>query len=178
MYTNGTSPTMKLNYNIVLGEMQFIDPQGDTLTVVNEYTLERVQIGQALYYNNYKQGYYEVIASYPVLKLASQQVMQQIRSEDVLNNGYGTSPGQSTAARSVRYFDTSQKILKDIVLTRKVFYFIIDQNERIYPASRANLMKIGKKHNKALARYLKDESINFKKEEDLKKVLTFFSQLG
>lgn len=35
-----------------------------------------------------------------------------------------------------------------------------------------------KKHKKAIARYLKDESIDFKKEEDLKKLLVFFSQLS
>ena len=178
MYTHGTSATIRLNYNLLLGEMQFISPKADTATLVNEYALKRVQMGQSLFYNDYRQGYVEVITSYPGIKLGIKQVFHQIRTENVGDNGYGVSPGQSTKVTSLRDPNTSQKILVDRVLTKKASYFVIDRNERIYKASKASFMKIGKSYKKEIARYLEEESIDFNKEADLQKLVAFFSQLG
>jgi hypothetical protein len=178
IYTNGTSATVKLNYNLLIGEMQFIDPKGDTSTLVNEYALKRVQLGQALFYNDYRQGYFEVIVSYPVIKLASNQVMQREGSENAGDNGYGISAGPTTSVASVRSPNTSQTMPTDVVLNKEVSYFVIDQNDRIYKASKATFLKIGKKHRKVIAKYLEDESIDFNKEADLRKLVEFFSQLS
>ena len=46
VYRNGVSGAGQLNYNRLLGEMQFIDPKGDTMALADEQNVAHVTIGQ------------------------------------------------------------------------------------------------------------------------------------
>ena len=48
-YLSGTVSNGRLNYNLLLGEMQFIDPEGDTLSLAGETTLDHVRVGMTCF---------------------------------------------------------------------------------------------------------------------------------
>lgn len=175
IYTDGKPPAVKLNYNFLLGEMQFINPNGDTANITNEYTLRYVTIGKDLFYHDYKKGYLEIIAEYPPIRLGLKQVLYIIRMETIGNNGYVSTKELTTAATHVSHPITIAPF--DAFIGKDVSYFLIDQNSLIRSANKANLLKVFGRHKKTIAKYLDDNDTDFRKEEDLKKLLQFCSNL-
>ena len=68
-----------MNYNIFLGEIQFIDTKGDTLSLANPETIDSVAIDTSLIY--YKKGYLQVIAAYGSYKLVKREKLNFGRSK-------------------------------------------------------------------------------------------------
>ena len=179
-FLTGASTAGKLNYSLLLGEMHFISPSHDTLSLANESMIKRITIEENQFYYDAKHGYLEVVSDYQSIKLAVKQIFRVAGLEKV--GGYQ----QSSAVSSIKNYsmiangNSSVKTLEakgDIVLSKEKLYFFIDQNSRFYKANKSNLLKIYVKHKKAIETYLKEESIDFDKEENLKKILGFCSQL-
>lgn len=179
-FFTGVSTAGKLNYSLLLGEMHFISPSRDTLSLANEATIKEIKIGENQFYYDSKNGYLEVIADYQSIKLAIKQLFRVAGLEKI--GGYQ----QSSAVSSIKNYsmiangNSSVKTLEakgDIVLSKEKLYFFVDQNNRFYNANKSNLLKIFVKHKKAIEAYIKEESIGFDSEESLKKILLFSSQL-
>ena len=49
-FFNASPATAKLNYNFQLGEVQFLNLTGDTLSLANEQTIKQIQIGDNIFY--------------------------------------------------------------------------------------------------------------------------------
>lgn len=179
-FFTGTTTAGKLNYNLLLGEMQFISPSSDTLSLANEATIKEIKIGENRFYYDLKNGYLEVREEYQSIKLAIKQSFRVAGIEKI--GGYQ----QSSAVSSIKNYsilangNSSVKRLEakgDIVLSKEKLYFFIDQNNRFYKANKSNLLKIFVKNKKTIESYIRDESIDFDNEESLKKILLFCSQL-
>src|SRR6476620_2051112 len=95
-FANGSSSVAKFNYNILLGEMQFIDQKGDTLSLTDDYSIQVVAIGQELFYYDYPKNYLEMIADYSIVKLAAKKTLTLLESEK--KAGYGQSTGASSVS--------------------------------------------------------------------------------
>ncbi len=176
----GTPTAGKLNYNLLLGEMHFISPAKDTLSLANESAIKEIKIGENQFYYDPKNGYLEVVTDYHSIKLAIKQMFRVAGLEKV--GGYQ----QSSAVSSIKNYsmiangNSSVKTLEakgDIVLSKEKLYFFVDQNNRFYKANKSNLLKIFAKNKKAIETYLKAQSIDFNSEENLEKILKFCSQL-
>lgn len=179
-FFTGASIASKLNYSLLLGEMHFVSPAGDTLSLANESTIKEIKIGENQFYYDLKNGYLEVTADYQFIKLAIKQLFRVAGLEKI--GGYQ----QSSAVSSIKNYsmiangNSSVKTLEakgDIVLSKEKLYFFIDQNNRFYKANKSNLLKIFAKNKKVIETYLKEQSIDFNKEESLKQALLFCSQL-
>ena len=96
VYRNGVSGAGNLNYNRLLGEMQFIDAKGDTMALADEQNIAYVTIGSDRFYVNPGKGCPEVIADHGTVKLAKQVVMKSMRAEKKV--AYGQSSGASSVA--------------------------------------------------------------------------------
>lgn len=178
-YINNVSAA-KLNYSILLGEVHFIDAKRDTLSLANEHLIKMISIGDSKFYYDKETGYVEEIASDDNIKLAIRQVMIVVNSEK--EGAYGHSSAVSSI-RTYNSFSTGNgqiqklQINGDILLTKGISYFLIDQNKRIHLATKPNFLKVYAKHKKAVAAYIKEEVIDFKIEKDLKKLLLFCNGL-
>lgn len=146
-FFTGATTAGKLNYNLLLGEMHFISPSGDTLSLANESTIKEIKIGENQFYYDPKNGYLEVKADYQSIKLAIKQLFRVAGIEKI--GGYQ----QSSAVSSIKNYsmiangNSSVKRLEakgDIVLSKEKLYFFIDQNNRFYKANKSNLLKISK----------------------------------
>ena len=178
--TSGTLSKGKFNYNLLLGEMHFIQRAGDTLAIANEFNIKQIVIGQDTFYYDVKFGYLQIKAHYSSVKLAAQQKLT------ILNNEKETAYGQSSAVSAIRqyslYTDNNGQIRKlenkgNVLLTTTSAYFLIDKNRHSYIANKATVLELYKKHKNKIATFLKENKVDFHKEEDLNKLLQYCSKL-
>ncbi len=179
-YRNGVAGTGQLNYNRLLGEIQFIGPKGDTLALADEQNIAHVTIGTSKFYINQGRGCLEVIANYGSIKLAKQVVFESVRSEKKV--AFGQSSGASSVA-TVQPFANNSSVHRiesagDRMIQENVSYFIVDQNDRSYLVNKSTIFKVFAKHKKAIETYLKENSVQFSEEADLKRLIQFCSELS
>jgi hypothetical protein len=186
LYLNGSTATARLNYNVILGEMQFIDSRGDTLALADESLLRLVSIGgvgssqEDLFVYDKTRGYLALVADYKGTKLAEKEGLRMAKSEK--QGGYGQSSGSSAITTYQFYSPGSTSISKldgqgDLLLIKDKMYFIVDQNGRTYLANKANIVKVFSKHRDQVITYLANESVDFRQEKDLKKLLSYCADL-
>ncbi|GAB3316647.1 hypothetical protein GCM10027299_07150 [Larkinella ripae] len=179
-YRNGQSAAGRFNYNILIGEMQFIDPKGDTLSLANETLVRSVQLAETGYRYDPKYGFVELLADYSAVRLAFKPIFKTLRAEK--NGAYNQSSGTSSITQYKSFIGGSGQLSRleqegDLLLEKDVVYLMIDQNNRFYRISKSAVLKLFSKSRSAIEDYLKAESIDFKKEEDLKRLLQFCSTL-
>lgn len=180
LYLNGTTGEARLNYNIVLSEMQFIDARGDTMALANESLLRMVTVGDHVFFYDPLKGYLEVVDNYPDVKLAVRQGLKVAKREK--EGGYGQSTGSSAVTSYQFYSSGTTSVNKlgskgDLVLIKDRTYFLVDQNNRVQPATKSGVLKIFSKNRAQVTAYLTRESVNFRLENDLKKLLRYCSDL-
>ena len=179
-YLNGSFAPAKFNYNFLLGEMQFIDPQGDTLAIVGEPTLYAVLIGEDTYLYNQENDFLEVVADYNTLKLGKIQTLEVAGTEK--EGAYNQSSGASSIRNKSTYAGSNGQAFKlvqkgDVIFSDNVYYFLIDQRNQFIKVNKPNLLKAFPKHRKAISEYLKEHSPDLNKEEELKALLRFCAGL-
>ncbi len=180
-FKTGSSSIARFNYNLLLGEMHFIHPQqADTLSLTDEFTIKYVIVQPDTFYYDSKQGYVKVLTPYKPVRLAVQQQLNVLNSEK--EGGYGQSSAVSAIRQYSTYTDTNGQIRKltikgDVILTKVNSFFILDQNFRLYPATKTNVITIFKKYKSKVVAYIKDNEVDFNQESDLTKLLQFCSNL-
>ncbi|MEZ4903452.1 MAG: hypothetical protein R2822_17655 [Spirosomataceae bacterium] len=179
-FLNGTSAHVKLNYNFQLGEVQFIGPARDTLSLANEQTIKKIQMGDNTFYYDLTHGYVESIAGYPKVQLVIKTMFKVAAVEKM------AGMGKSSATSSIKELNTLttanssvQKLASkgDVVFSKESIYFLMDDNRRFYKTNKSGFLKLFSAHKKAIETHLKENPIDFDKEEDLKKLLAYCSGL-
>ncbi len=179
-YLNGTFTAATFNYNLLLGEVQFIDKKGDTLTLGGEPALISILIGETLYLYSHNNGYLEVVADFPSLKLGKRQKLVPAGMEKV--GAYEQSTGVSAIRNTTSIVgNNSQSYLLDpkgdMLFSKAEAYYLIDQNNTFHKADKAAVLRMFPQHKKAISDYLKEQTPDLKKEEDLKNLLQFCTAL-
>ncbi|MGN6616527.1 MAG: hypothetical protein ACTHJ5_05080 [Ilyomonas sp.] len=176
---NGNFANALLNYNLLEGEMQFIDPKGDTLAIDNEATIRTVSINKDSFY--YDKGYLQLVSYYPAIKLAKRESIDV--TDELKMGGYGqTSSTSAITSISSIYRGTEVAKLNsrgELLLLKHTRYFIGDKFNNFIPATKKNIIKSFKVKDAIAEDFLKENKIQFNKEEDLEKLITFLqSQSG
>lgn len=182
IHYNASSPARgKLNYNQLLGEMHFIDPKGDTLALDNVYLIKFVALGNVkFYYNPESKSFGEEIGDYNTVKLL---IMHKFKPTDkesgVAYNQYSNT--SATTNYSSIATGTGQMQMLNIneylILAKRASYFLFDRNNQFYPATKSSIFRTFSKHKSTVESFIKENRIDLQKEEDLKKLLGFCSQL-
>lgn len=180
-YLNGISATGRFNYNILIGEMQFINPRGDTLSLANENTVLWIQVAEKSYRYDIQYGYIEVLEDYKSVKFAFKPIFKTVRAEKY--GAYNQSSGTSSITQYKSFIGSSGQLSRleqegDLLLEKDIVYFLIDKNNRIHKITKSTVLKVFANSKPAIETYLKTQSIDFKKEDDLKKLLQFCSTLS
>jgi hypothetical protein len=177
---NGTKANARLNYNLLLEEIQFIDITGDTMALADEHLVKQISIDDKIFYYGEQSGFVETIADYSPVKLAIHQKFATINAEKM--GAYE----QSSAVSSIRTYksfttNTGQrqnlKLKGDLVLAIESAFYFVDQNNRTYKANKSALRKIFPEKKNIIRDFVKEEKIDFNKEEDLRKLLQYCSEL-
>ena len=190
LFLNGTSVAARFNYNVLLGEMHFINARGDTMALADEPIVRRVDLGSpaavnqspqqdVFLYDNSK-GYLEIIADYGVIKLGVKQGLKTVKREKM--SGYGQSSGASAITTYQFYSGGNMSVSKldakgDMLFMKAKSYFIVDQNSRFYPATKASVFKVFSTHRQQITTNLASEPVDFDQEEQVKRLLDYCSKL-
>lgn len=180
-FQNGTQANARLNYNLLLEEVQFIDITGDTMSLADEHLIKQIRLGGNTFYYDEKSGFVEVIADYTPVKLTIHQKFTTVNAEKM--GAYG----QSSAVSSIKNYNSiattngqrqNLTLKGDVVLAIESTFYLVDQNNRIYKANKSAFRKIFPEQKQAIQEYVKQEAIDFNDEEDLKKLLQYSSELS
>ena len=180
-YHTGTKASARLNYNLLLEEMQFITLTGDTLALADEHLIRQISVGDTKFYFGERSGFVETIAAYASLQLAVHQKFTTVNAEKM--GAYD----QSSAVSSIKVYHTyigdggqrqSLEMKGDLVLAIESEFYLVDKNNRTYKAGKSALKKIFPDKKQAIIDYIKSEKVDFNSEDDLRKLLEYCSSLA
>lgn len=174
-FRNGNFSNANLNYNLLKEEMLFINQKGDTLAIDNEPTIKYITINYDSFY--YDEGYLQLIATYPDLKLTKRESIDI--GDELKMGGYGqTSAVSAITSLSSLYRGSEYTRLNargELLLLKHTQYFIGDKFNNFLPATKKNIAKMFKGKESLLENYLKENKIMFNNENDLRKLINFLS---
>lgn len=180
-YTSGGQAKGKLNYHQLLGEMHFIGPKGDTLALDNLYLVKHVALGDArFYYDPKDKGFGEEVADFNAVKLLIKHKFKPSDRERGVAYGQYSNTSATTNYSTYAVNGQIQKLSPNeyLVYSKKANYYLSDQNNHFYPVNKASVLKIFSRHKMVVEKFLKENRIDFQKEEDLKKLLAYCTGLS
>ena len=175
-FKDGRISQVPLNLNLLNEEMQFIDPNGDTLTIANEATLNYISINNDTFY--YSKGYLEAVAGNSFAKLGKKQRLKVGGFKKI--GGYDQASSAS-AISSVTSISNGMEIAKmkpkqDILLVKEIDYYIGDKYNYFERATKKNIIKMFGRNEPAIEEFLRDNKIRYNNPDDLKKLIDFLQK--
>lgn len=179
MLVNGVSTTAKLNYNLLSGEIEFIDNEKDTLAIANMQTIKSIIIDtDSFYYDNDRKDLLKLLANYNNTKLFVKEKYQlsNVKSKGAMGTESNSLPPTSSSEHDFKNQPTRLSRNENLTFSIKSAYYISDHN-RFLVANKSNALKLFSEHKAALTDYIKENDTDFKSEEDLKKLLQYMAKL-
>jgi hypothetical protein len=169
MLRDGTATQAKLNYNCVFGEMQFIDPKGDTLSIADEKNIKWIAVEKDTFY--FDEGWLELIANNNTLKIALNKMIEMANREkigamDVPGFGAIETYNKSTMSQHMRDLVAKERL----TFTQHITYYLGDRFNDFSTSNKKNLLKIYGLKQEKVEKYLHDNKIHFENGEDLKRL--------
>ena len=175
---DASEAVVKLNYNNVFGEMQYIDPKnGDTLSLAEEKNIRFVAIEKDTFY--FDEVWLQFVSGNSTLKIAKKKMLEMTNKEKLGAMGTPTLGG---AIETYNKFTGSQH-MRDLVakekltFTEHVSYYFGDRFNHFTKANKKGLLKMYSKKEKELEKWLDENKIDFSNEDDLKKLFTYLETL-
>lgn len=174
-FKDGAEYSARLNYNLLTGQLQFINRKGDTLELANESTIKSISIGQDTFF--YDKGYYRLLEGHSDYKLAVQQRLVVVDKQKVGAFGQPSSgAGIETVDRIVQ--TNKLTLMENTILSRVTRYYLGNRFNHYVPFTRKSVLKTFSDRQNDIKKYLDQSSIDFNKQEDLIKVVAFLQNLG
>ena len=176
IFRNSSTSQALLNYNYLIGEIEFISPKNDTLAIAKEQMLniKKVIIDTNTFF--YHQGYAELVMENRVGKLLKSEKFYVVNREKI--GGYN-QPASTSAIDSYDNFISTYgvtglhlKIRENITLVLKANYFFGNEYDLLLPANKRNLYRAYHAKKEQIDEYLKENLVDYKNPSDLKKLLT------
>jgi hypothetical protein len=163
-YRNGKAVNQKMNYNVLLSQMQYINTRGDTVPIGDYYFKFIVLEKDTFYYNNF---FYTIIKEYDKIKLISRNIF-------VFVNRKITGPDS--------FYDIDEAVLTGVYLrgmapkdtfrlARSNMYFMTDLKDNIQSLRRENLIKLYPHRKKELLEFLSQHPVHSSDLSAIEKML-------
>lgn len=179
-FKDGRMTQALLNYNYLIGEIEFISPKKDTLAIGKDQmpTIKKIIIDTTTFF--YNRGYVELVMENAVGKLLKSEKFNVVKREKI--GGYN-QPSSTSAIDSYNNFtgpygipELHLKIRENITLVLKTNYFFGNDYDLLLPANKKNIYKAYPAKKDRIKEYLKENPVNYKNPGDLKKLLTCLVQ--
>jgi hypothetical protein len=173
---NNTYSVARLNYNALFGEMQFINPKGDTLSLADEKMIRLIVINKDTFY--YTNGYLKLVLTAGELKLANKKFITFANRQKL--GGFGESSQGSIETYGMV---SSQSYLKELVaneiitMVKDSIFYIRDDMNNFKTVNKKTLQDIYPNNEKDLKKYLKENKVDLSNEEDIKKLILYFKTI-
>jgi hypothetical protein len=183
-YVDGKSSLAMANYSLLYQKMVLISVKKDTTFLKNDYLVQKYDFGDTVILNDYKYGLVEVQSDSLFPKLARKGFLHLIPVDEGTFDGYSNFVDPSTTNIVLRRVgNDTDRVLEDqfarsnIIVEKKTVFFLIDRNERVVPASSKYLYRILPRYKNTVRHFVRNESIDFKSEASLKKLVIFCQSL-
>ncbi|HEV8273336.1 MAG TPA: hypothetical protein VGQ04_18610 [Chitinophagaceae bacterium] len=174
---NGTAANVKLNYNSVFGEMQYIDPKnGDTLSLAEEKNIKFIAVEKDTFY--FDEGWLELIGGTSTVRIAKKKLLEITNREKI---GAMEVAGFGAIETYNKY--TGSQHMKDLVakekltFTEHVSYYFGDRFNHYSRANRKGLLKLYGDSSEKIDKWISENKIDLSNEDDLKKLSVYLQSL-
>lgn len=174
-FKNGRYGGGRMNYNRLLGDMQYIEANGDTLTLADSKEVASVIINADTFF--FQEGYLQLVDDFKI-KVAKKTILELTNRQRL--GGMGELSSASIASYSGVSSNQGKKdVVPNEVLTfsETTTYFISDRFNRFKPLNKKNLFAFYAKRQKEVETYLQANPVNFLKEEDVLHLIGFLKTL-
>ena len=174
LFKDGKIATAKMNYNILMGQILFIQPPKDTLAIANPSDIFILTIQSDTFY--FSKGYHLLLATGFGRYLTKKQFLKY---EDTRKGGaYGTTSSLSATTTMSSYSDNHHQTTnlvsnQEFVVSKRSEFYIADSKGRYRILTYQNVMKLYPKHKEVIQKFLSSEKIDFTKQEDAVKLFGF-----
>lgn len=184
---NGNMSAARLNYNLLAGEMHFIDDKGDTLAISSPENISSIVLDTTRYYY-LKPDYFEVFSKHGSIELLGRL---RIKQEKEKIGAYGTTSrissiqSYNSIAGSVRVFALTPN--ERVRLFADVSYYLIDQKHngrdhtigwgKAVKVNKSGLKKMFPTKKESIDKYLKEHSMNFEDLGQIQQMLVHLASL-
>jgi hypothetical protein len=168
------SQPLLLNFNIFSGLPQFIDKKGDTLFLDKDLA-QYVQIGSTQYVNHFTKDYYEIVLNSTPVKLAIEREWKISRVETVYMDHGRETTSLTRDKSNMIYSPTLSRMVRNenTVYEMDSSYFLVDAKGKVFKASESNAKRLFPHDKKQIEDFLRQEPVNFRKEQDLLRLVQF-----
>ncbi|OJV21934.1 MAG: hypothetical protein BGO21_25430 [Dyadobacter sp. 50-39] len=161
--------------------MQFLNPQADTLLFTGKFLIDYVEAGDRRFVLTETYSDMEVIGGYGRVTLAA-RTQPEPAGSSLSHSGQHFSASEGNASRAMMVSNQGghfqwENNASDERWRVKTTYFLVDQNRIVHPASRRAFLRVFGRHRRSLARYMRENRIDFGSGADLEKLLGFCSGL-
>jgi hypothetical protein len=170
---NGEKTAGRFNYHLLNGEVQFISPKGDTLALAEPFSIKYITIDSNLFY--YADGYLEILMNNDKLKLA-RKLQLNVTPEKIGAYGQASPSGSIRTPNRLIVGNNGRDLSlnQDLVIQKQYSYYWLDQYNTVLKATKTNLLKLLDPDKKtSIDNYLNQNKIDFRREEDLKRLLEY-----
>lgn len=174
---NGTSADVKLNYNSVFGEMQFIDPKkGDTVSLADERTIRFVTVEKDTFY--FDDVWLQQVSGNNTLKIARKRLLEMTNKEkigamEVAGFGAIETYSKFTGSQHMRDLVAKEKL----TFTEHITYYFGERFNHFYKANKKSLLDFYRDQEDKIEAWLKENKIDFSRTDDIKKVFEYLQSL-
>lgn len=181
-FKNGKHTNVKLNYNYLHGQVEYIATNRDTLLITNKEFVDRIVIGENVFYSQLKNGEMEVVGNFNDVLLAKKRFLtikgtpSNMSDRKLTTSSEGAIPSALWITYNHGEFQWQNNTSRPDYIY-KTIYYLIDQNRNFHPARRSGFSKIYAKQQDVLSEFLRKNEIDFRNEDQLKQLLQFCSEI-
>ncbi len=181
IFKDGATGEAGLNYSYLLSNIYFISPKGDTLVLANSETIAAVTIKSDTFWFHQNAFVKKLSHNAQAPNLFVKQSLKYTGYEK--KGPYGTYSSTSAANSSANFSADDQIttfLAKDenIIYKMEKEYFISDGYNNLHPAKKPNFFKAFPQWEQQLKNYLKEHKIDFRKADDLGKILSYIAGMN
>jgi hypothetical protein len=175
LFKNGNFAKALMNYNVYYETIEFINTKGDTLAIADESIIKMITMKEDTFY--FSKTYVKAIADYGDLLLAEKQFFSISNREKIGAMGTTTSASVDTH-NAIRNKEVAKDLVVQEVLTlrKSNVLFIGNKYQYFLPVNKKNLMEMYGTRQKDVSNYLKENTVHFSSEEDVKRLMAHFSK--
>ncbi|MDB5248205.1 MAG: hypothetical protein JWQ40_2599 [Segetibacter sp.] len=165
-----------LNYNLLLGEIQFIDQKGDTLSLADENNIKYITVGKDSFF--YSKGFIQLVTANDAVKLG---VIEKLTLADKKKIGAYNQPTTRSSTRSYSSVSINNQrsllsMSEEMVFTKERKYYLGDRFSKFLELNKKNLYKMFSANYTEIESYLKENAIDFNKKDDVIKLSSFLQR--
>lgn len=175
-FENGTEIEAKLNYNLMLREMQYLKGK-DTLTIANESDIKQIIISGTTFIID--KGYLELVYEGKI-KVAEKQYfnLMDVRKKDPYGDigaGAATNSYGSLHTNNGQYYKLT--LNQDRLFQKVSEFFLATPSGSFVPFNRKKAKQLFSQNKKAINAYLKSNKVNFDSRKDIIRFAEFLEYL-